>query len=102
MAAVICREHVRITVKDGHAADVIGFDEIGNFGPFIAVDGPMVFIGRRARAPATGRGKYEVRVMNETELVGADTAIVISVSLPEPRHRADPKDERISILRGKE
>ena len=71
-------------MEDGKAADVIGFDEIGNFSAFVAVDRPMVFVRRGAWAAATGRGVGEVRVMEETKLVGPDTTIIICVRLPEP------------------
>src|SRR5207248_992119 len=38
MSAVVGGEHVGIAMQNGHARDVIGFDEVGNLSAFITVD----------------------------------------------------------------
>ena len=83
MASIIGGEHVGIAVQNGQSGDVVGFDEIGDFGPLITVDRPMIFIGRRALASAS-RGVSEICVMKEAELIGANAAIIISMRLAQP------------------
>ena len=86
MAAIVGGKHVRIAVQNGHAANAIGFDEIGNLSALITIDRPMVFIGWSALAPSIARGVGEVGMMDKAELIRPHASIVIGVRLAEPRH----------------